>query len=133
MEYTRKDKDKFWSHRSNARFARGIEFNLTFEEWFTWWQETGHYHERGKGQGKYVMARFNDTGPYELGNIYCCTHADNVRHACKGKPGKPQTAIANAKRSAALKGKAKSEEHRAKLADNLKKALTARREKNKKE
>jgi hypothetical protein len=123
MEYTRKDKDKFWSHRSNARFARGVEFNLTFEEWFTWWQQTGHYHERGRGKGKYVMARYGDTGPYELGNIYCCTHGENVSYACKGKAGRKQSQEEKDARSAALKGVSKSEEHKA----NMKKAWVLRK------
>lgn len=64
------DKRRWQVHRTNARM-RGIEFKLTFEEWFCWWIETGHYHERGREVGKYVMARKGDKGAYELGNIEC--------------------------------------------------------------
>lgn len=32
------------------------------------------------------MARYNDTGPYELGNIYCCTVQENTRYGVQLKP-----------------------------------------------
>lgn len=64
------DKRRWQVHRTNARM-RGIEFKLTFEEWFCWWMDTGHYHERGREVGKYVMGRIGDKGAYELGNIEC--------------------------------------------------------------
>jgi hypothetical protein len=57
---------------------RNIEWKLTFEQWIDWWVATGHYHERGRGKGKYVMCRYGDKGPYELGNIYCDTHKGNL-------------------------------------------------------
>lgn len=61
---------QFTMHRVNAGL-RGIPFKLTFEQWVFWWLATGHYYERGKRVGRYVMARKGDKGAYELGNIEC--------------------------------------------------------------
>jgi hypothetical protein len=58
--------------------GKPIEFNLTFDEWYSWWMATGHYNERGHTRGQYVMARKNDRGHYELGNIECKLTADNL-------------------------------------------------------
>jgi hypothetical protein len=79
------DLRRYKVHRTNAK-QRGVEFKLTFEEWLTWWQQTGHYHERGNKRGQYVMARKGDTGSYELGNIECIQAQVNSRAPHVGKP-----------------------------------------------
>jgi len=76
MTYTEKDKKRYQMQKYNAK-QRSVEFKLTLEEWWAWWQSTGHYHERGCKNGQYVMGRFGDSGPYQLGNIYCCTTNEN--------------------------------------------------------
>lgn len=76
---------QFQIHRASAK-DRGIEFKLSFEQWEMWWKESGHYHERGRGVGKYVMARKGDQGAYELGNIECKLGGDNIREAHVGRP-----------------------------------------------
>ncbi|MFM0554796.1 hypothetical protein P0D69_28070 [Paraburkholderia sediminicola] len=90
MKPTSKDKMKFHNQsKTNGRKdAAGIpiEFRLTFEQWWDWWQATGHYHERGPKKGQYVMGRINDIGHYEIGNIVCITGAQNSRDARLGKP-----------------------------------------------
>jgi predicted DNA-binding transcriptional regulator AlpA len=57
---------------------RDIPFQLSFEEWFQIWQDSGHWQERGCHKGQYVMHRFGDTGPYALGNVTIIRHEDNV-------------------------------------------------------
>lgn len=79
------DKHKWQLHRTNAKM-RGIEFKLTFEEWFCWWMDTGHYMERGREVGKYVMGRIGDKGAYELGNIECVQAQKNSVAPHVGKP-----------------------------------------------
>jgi hypothetical protein len=91
--YGNPDKRKYLVHRTNARM-RGIEFRLTFEEWFVWWMDTGHYHERGREVGKYVMSRKGDKGAYELGNIECVQAQVNSTAAHLGKERSVET-IAN--------------------------------------
>ena len=69
-------KHKFWSQRRSSR-ARGIDWNFTLEDWFDVWQTSGKFNARGRGKGTYVMARYNDTGPYEKGNVYITTFEQN--------------------------------------------------------
>jgi len=66
------DKDsphgKFSTQRSSAS-NRGIEWNISLKEWFDIWIGSGKWYERGRGKHGYVMARYNDTGAYEIGNV----------------------------------------------------------------
>jgi hypothetical protein len=78
----------FQEQRSGAK-KRGIEWQLTWEEWLQWWQRTGCLDKRGKNKGQYVMCRFGDTGPYALDNIYCDLTDNN-----SSLPGKRQRGIA---------------------------------------
>lgn len=61
-----------------AAEARGIAFNLTFEQWLSIWVESGHFEKRGRGAGKYVMSRRGDEGAYEVGNVFIQPFAANV-------------------------------------------------------
>ena len=67
----------FTKQRHHAK-RRGIDWALTYDEWLHWWQQTGHFHERGTCRGQYVMARIGDLGPYALGNIICLLHGQNI-------------------------------------------------------
>ena len=80
MKTPEQSKSKFTVQRHDAR-KRGIKFNLTFEEWCGWWNQTGHWYERGVRKGQYVMARFDDTGSYKLNNIKCITCTENHKEA----------------------------------------------------
>lgn len=82
------DWEKFLTQRNNAK-KRNIEWQLTFDEWITWWLNTGHYHERGRGKGKYLMSRYGDTGPYSLDNIFCNLHSQNIIEANTKKTKSP--------------------------------------------
>lgn len=41
-------------------------------EWWTIWQMSGRWEERGRGHG-YMMCRKGDVGPYALGNVVIAT------------------------------------------------------------
>jgi DNA-binding CsgD family transcriptional regulator len=60
--------------RNAAR--RGIGWELTLWQWWTIWQQSGHWPERGRGSG-YVMCRKGDLGPYAVGNVFIATAAEN--------------------------------------------------------
>lgn len=62
--------------RGNAKL-RGIEFNLSPEEWWDIWCKSGKFLERGKGPDKYCMARYGDVGPYAVGNVKIITNYEN--------------------------------------------------------
>ena len=66
---------KYYSHKFNAS-KRGIEWDMTFPEWWNIWRESGKWSFRGRGYG-YVMARYGDSGAYKVGNVYICTQAQN--------------------------------------------------------
>jgi hypothetical protein len=56
---------------------RNIPFRLTFEEWWSIWELSGHWHERGYRRGQYCMARYGDQGAYEVGNVRICLVEEN--------------------------------------------------------
>lgn len=66
--------------------VRGIEWQLTFEEWWDIWEQSGKYEQRGRGAGKYCMSRIGDVGPYSVNNVVIKTIDDNNREAKLGKP-----------------------------------------------
>lgn len=79
FQYQRKSADR-----------RGIGWQLSFEQWWRIWSESGKWEVRGKTKGCYVMARPGDKGPYAVGNVYITTHSDNAKtaqsHANRPKP-----------------------------------------------
>lgn len=76
----------FIRQRTNAAI-RGIGWELTFWQWWTIWQQSGHWEQRGRGQG-YVMCRRGDSGPYAAGNVFIATAAENSSEGSK-KSGLP--------------------------------------------
>lgn len=71
-----------------AAERRGIEWKLTFNEWWKIWQDSGHWAERGQGAQKYCMCRYGDVGPYAVGNVYIATNHENnsIPHRPDRKP-----------------------------------------------
>jgi hypothetical protein len=90
-EPTQKDRQNFLSQKSMAtkKNGRDVEWKLSFEQWWDWWQATGHFHERGCRKGQYVMSRIGDIGPYEINNIFCQLHSENLKEAQKGRAKEP--------------------------------------------
>lgn len=69
---------RFVDQRRGAR-KRGIEWQLTFEQWWQIWSDSGMYPLRGSGAGKYVMARLGpDIGPYAVGNVRIALWRENL-------------------------------------------------------
>jgi hypothetical protein len=80
----RKERKAYTTHRLNA-VRRGIEFQISFEEWFIWWKTDNRWEKRGNRKGNLVMARENDEGPYRIGNVFCATLEDNLHPYRKGR------------------------------------------------
>lgn len=74
----------FNAQRCKAK-ARGIAWNLKLWEWWTVWCDSGKWERRGRSGDGYVMCRFSDNGPYELGNVYIAT----LRHNSTVQPNNP--------------------------------------------
>lgn len=75
--YNATPKGLYSKHKVNAR-RRGIEFQLTFDEWLTIWNDSGRWDQRGNYPGGYVMRRLGDSGPYAAGNVYIGEHSENT-------------------------------------------------------
>lgn len=69
---------RYLQQKQNAK-QRGIEFYLSFGQWFAIWALSGHMHERGRLKGRYVMGRIGDRGAYESGNVVILEAGQNVR------------------------------------------------------
>jgi hypothetical protein len=69
---------KFRFQANNAR-KRGIEWHLTFDEWWKIWQDSGKWEERGKKATQYCMCRHMDQGPYAVDNVYIDTTSNNAK------------------------------------------------------
>ena len=67
---------KWQNHKDNAPY-RNAKFLMSFEEWMKVWFDSGHAHERGRGKGKFCMARFNDAGDYVVGNVKIISFEEN--------------------------------------------------------
>jgi len=64
----------FQQQRTKAR-RRGIEFLLTLEAWIAWWGSDFEF--RGTAYDSLQMCRFDDEGPYRIGNIYKASKSEN--------------------------------------------------------
>lgn len=73
---------RYDNHKQRAR-RLGIGFNLTFEEWWSIWSESGKYSRCGTRRADYHMARFGDIGNYEVGNVRIITCAENCAEQIK--------------------------------------------------
>lgn len=67
----------FWFQKRNAA-SREIGWELNLWEWWSIWQKSGHWPERGRGRG-YQMCRLNDVGPYSADNVYIATGVENTQ------------------------------------------------------
>lgn len=138
QEHIRVAKIKYRYQRATAG-QRNIDWQLTFEQWYDWWQQTGHWEERGITSGKYVMSRYGDVGPYSLDNIFCQTRDDNCREGNQKLKGIKRSKEFCQNLSDKLKGVPKPQQqgklnrfHKDNLTDDLIEKIRAAREKTKK-
>lgn len=128
-----KDAHRRFNAQRGTSKVRGIPFLLTEAEWWKIWQESGHWPERGKGVGKYHMARFGDVGPYAVGNVKIITHSQNSQECSLGVKRPPRTKEHSRKISEALTGRKigpMATEHKRKISEANKgrpKSLETRR------
>ena len=79
-----KERHKYACHKSKAK-QRGIEFKLTYEQWWEIWQQSGKWEQRGAGMNQYVMSRFNDKGAYVYDNVFIQPASENKREGNLGR------------------------------------------------
>ena len=66
-----------YSIQKRKATRRGIEWELTFEEWFKIWQDSGKWDFRGCNKNQYVMCRTGDIGSYSKDNVFIDTNSNN--------------------------------------------------------
>ena len=72
-------KHRYAVQKAGAK-ARNVEWQLTFEEWNSWWIKNGidkNISNSSLGPDQPCMCRNNDTGPYSLDNIYLASRKQN--------------------------------------------------------
>jgi len=69
---------KYCQSRAQAKI-RGIEWELSFAEWWGIWERSGKYDQRGVEFDQYCMTRCRDDGPYAWWNVRIRTTGDNRR------------------------------------------------------
>jgi hypothetical protein len=77
-----------WLSQRHGAGRRGIEWDFPYEDWIAWWKHhlgDDWYYLRGNSDGKYVMARHGDTGPYARWNVKCITMNENLAEAFKAR------------------------------------------------
>ena len=96
-------KHKYSCHKGKAK-KRQIPFELTFEEWYDIWQQSGKWEERGCKKGQYVMSRKGDIGPYTKENVFIQLHGKNVSEAQVGikRPKRSKEHLDNFKKAYSL-------------------------------
>jgi hypothetical protein len=87
---------RYYDQKAKAK-ERNIPFLLTFEEWDTWWLQHGvdRNIKRTINGNTLCMCRYNDSGSYELSNIYCDTIRSNTStgNLLNPRPGQPKKKI----------------------------------------
>jgi len=107
---------KSYNKQYNAQAAtakfRNIDWQFTYETWIEWWGDD--IINRGRYDGKLVMARHNDTGPYNPDNVRKALCNENSAEAHKGKK-RPRTKEHQAKLNESMRNRIVTDETRQKL------------------
>ncbi len=74
-DYIKSPLCKFVAQKKNAR-NRNINWALTLEEWWSFWD--GKFHNRGRCRGQFVMSRYKDKGDYSISNVEIVTCTENI-------------------------------------------------------
>lgn len=80
-------RQRFYDQKGRAGY-RGIEWKLTFDQWYQWWLDQGvdKDYPTALDRNQLCMCRPGDAGPYSLDNIYCGTRSENTRERNATKP-----------------------------------------------
>lgn len=73
-------KGKFSVQKRKAK-QRGIPWELSFEQWWGIWEQSGKWDLRGDTSGMYCMSRREDTGPYSVTNVYINKFGENTKES----------------------------------------------------
>lgn len=85
----RAERERKWIETPQGKYSvqkrkakqRKISWELSFEEWWRIWQESGYWEQRGDSVDKYCMSRRDDVGPYSIDNVYINSFSDNTKES----------------------------------------------------
>lgn len=79
MAYDSRSPRERFAHQRRGALRRDVPWELTFEQWWRIWSDSGLYRLRGTGRGLFVMARNGpDIGPYAVGNVRIASWESNL-------------------------------------------------------
>jgi hypothetical protein len=113
---------KFIAHRNHAH-GRNVTFTLTFDEWWSIWEQSGKWEKRGNRSEQYCMCRKHDSGGYSVGNVRIRTNRQNCSERWNSLEHRAAVAASNRRRA----GKALKPEHRAAISAGVRRHLAAAR------
>lgn len=93
-----RDPKRLYNAQKSKALTRGISWELTFEQWWKIWQDSGRWSKRGKRMGQFVMSRKGDMGPYSVDNVVIKECGENNREGMKGWHDKKQLETPNEKK-----------------------------------
>lgn len=70
--------------QKRTAWARGIEWDFVFWDWWRVWQQSGEWGRRGVSG--FVMARRGDVGPYAPWNVEIKTSSENIKESYVNRP-----------------------------------------------
>lgn len=70
---------KAYDDQKRHASARGIPWNLSYEDFLELWLVSGKWSQRGKKINDFCMCRFGDKGPYSKTNVFIGSVKDNLR------------------------------------------------------
>jgi hypothetical protein len=111
-----------WREQRYNSEHRGIAFELSLADWLSIWIGSGHYRQRGRCRGDFVMSRPGDKGSYSVRNVAIVPVEANIVEGA-GHPCAPSTRAKIAKR---LKGNKNGVGHRHNAASRKKMSKAAR-------
>ena len=82
-----KDPRKAFRYHFNCMRLIGVEWAMSFAEWWQIWEQSGKWAQRGRGPGYYVMARKDCAKPVTRDNVCIILYETRRRRlAKKGQP-----------------------------------------------
>ena len=81
-QYEKTPMGRFVRQKASAN-RRGIPWELSFDDWWGIWQESGKWEERGNKTGQFCMGRKNDIGPYSKENVMIIPSSKNSQDSWK--------------------------------------------------
>lgn len=95
-----------------AAGKRGVAWEISFPEWIAVWAASDCWNLRGRGIGRYCMARHGDIGPYKVNNISIQLCEKNSRDGIE--VGRPAMRLAHQLRTTLGRGRGWTYIHTAK-------------------